>query len=131
MHRTDLVLLALPLSLALALAGCARGASNVGPYRSGDGGYALTADDGGDDDGAAGATGDDAGLGMGGAMSWPDAGAGDDPCANGVADGTETDIDCGGSTCDPCVSGAACLLNTDCASTFCSSAAPAMPGTCT
>jgi hypothetical protein len=41
-----------------------------------------------------------------------------DPCANGVRDGSESDIDCGG-TCVDCVSGAACNAASDCLSGLC------------
>ncbi|MFM2153050.1 MAG: hypothetical protein RL199_1485, partial [Pseudomonadota bacterium] len=47
-------------------------------------------------------------------------------CANGVKDVTdpavtnrETDLDCGGRVCGPCVSGRACAANTDCRSGVC------------
>ncbi|MFO0761084.1 MAG: hypothetical protein U0359_31690 [Byssovorax sp.] len=41
-------------------------------------------------------------------------------CNNGIKDGTETDVDCGGSSCaTPCGQGKACSAGTDCASTFC------------
>jgi hypothetical protein len=35
-------------------------------------------------------------------------------CGNGVRDGDETDVDCGGATCRPCAAGAACATSTDC-----------------
>lgn len=41
------------------------------------------------------------------------------PCANGVLDGDETAIDCGGPTCDPCQAGAVCLAARDCVSGAC------------
>lgn len=39
-------------------------------------------------------------------------------CANGVMDGPETDIDCGGD-CLPCLDSFHCAVETDCVSTFC------------
>jgi hypothetical protein len=37
------------------------------------------------------------------------------PCTNGIQDGNETDIDCGGATCAArCVSGQDCIMTTDC-----------------
>jgi hypothetical protein len=36
------------------------------------------------------------------------------PCANGRKDGTETDVDCGGTTCPKCDDGLRCKVNTDC-----------------
>lgn len=41
-------------------------------------------------------------------------------CADGLKDNLETDVDCGGGSCDKCASGKACLLSTDCASGICS-----------
>jgi hypothetical protein len=41
-----------------------------------------------------------------------------DPCDNGLLDGSETDVDCGGS-CGPCESGAACELAEDCGTGRC------------
>jgi hypothetical protein len=40
-------------------------------------------------------------------------------CANDRRDGTETDVDCGGSDCDQCVPGQACLVAGDCTSLVC------------
>ncbi len=41
-----------------------------------------------------------------------------DPCDNGLLDGSETDVDCGGS-CGPCEAGAACELAEDCGTGRC------------
>jgi hypothetical protein len=40
-------------------------------------------------------------------------------CTDGVLDGLETDVDCGGGTCPPCAVGKMCLLDSDCASGAC------------
>ncbi len=40
------------------------------------------------------------------------------PCTNGVKDGDETDVDCGGQ-CTHCAAGAACAVDADCASKAC------------
>lgn len=40
-------------------------------------------------------------------------------CSNGVIDGLETDVDCGGSQCLPCADGEACLVDDDCSSQVC------------
>lgn len=40
-------------------------------------------------------------------------------CEDGMLNGDETDIDCGGPECEPCQEGLACLEAGDCASTFC------------
>jgi hypothetical protein len=37
-------------------------------------------------------------------------------CTDGVQNGTETDVDCGGGSCPGCATGKACLMDTDCAS---------------
>ena len=62
----------------------------------------------------------------------PEAEAGDDDgaapaptsttpsCSNGVRDGAETDVDCGGGTCPPCANGRACSISSDCVSLVCS-----------
>jgi hypothetical protein len=42
-------------------------------------------------------------------------------CSNGIQDGNETGVDCGGGTCPACALGGGCLQNTDCVgSTVCS-----------
>jgi hypothetical protein len=40
-------------------------------------------------------------------------------CANGIKDGDETDVDCGGSTCPLCANGDVCNAGSDCASRVC------------
>ncbi len=42
-------------------------------------------------------------------------------CSDGVQDGDETDVDCGGATCAGCAVGRACLVDGDCASLACKS----------
>lgn len=42
------------------------------------------------------------------------------PCANGEQDGDETDVDCGGGTCDPCGPGGTCGSDDDCDTMICS-----------
>lgn len=41
-------------------------------------------------------------------------------CANGIKDSTETDVDCGGSCPNKCVTGKICNTNNDCSSSSCS-----------
>lgn len=48
-------------------------------------------------------------------------------CTDGVKNGTETAVDCGGTTCPKCSNGAACLVGGDCASTICSAGVCAAP----
>jgi uncharacterized protein (AIM24 family) len=45
-------------------------------------------------------------------------------CSNGAQDGSETDVDCGGSSCAPCGPGKGCADGSDCASALCNN------GTC-
>jgi hypothetical protein len=40
-------------------------------------------------------------------------------CSDGVRNGAETDIDCGGGTCPRCINGKACLTRNDCAGARC------------
>src|SRR5687767_7164882 len=40
-------------------------------------------------------------------------------CTNGVKDGDESDVDCGGGTCPVCANGDACNAGPDCASRVC------------
>jgi hypothetical protein len=41
-------------------------------------------------------------------------------CLDEAKNGTETDVDCGGATCNKCGNGKDCLISGDCTSTFCS-----------
>jgi hypothetical protein len=52
----------------------------------------------------------------------PDPRAGVASCANGVRDGDETDVDCGGKTCPACANGRSCGLPADCVSRACTDA---------
>ncbi len=40
-------------------------------------------------------------------------------CEDQIANGAETDEDCGGPDCDPCADGFSCLVGADCASAYC------------
>jgi hypothetical protein len=42
-------------------------------------------------------------------------------CADCAANGSETDVDCGGDACPPCTGGATCEVNGDCVSEVCDS----------
>lgn len=44
-------------------------------------------------------------------------------CSNGVKDGDEADVDCGGSTCTPCVDKKTCNVDSDCMSGNCDTTA--------
>ena len=53
-------------------------------------------------------------------------------CADGLVDGDESDVDCGGATCGPCDVGRACVRDDDCATGMCSGGTCAVAGpTCT
>ena len=52
-----------------------------------------------------------------------------DQCFNGILDGDETDVDCGGS-CNPCSEGKACIVDSDCRSGLCSEGVCEYPGNC-
>ncbi len=41
------------------------------------------------------------------------------PCANFIKDGSETDVDCGGPMCAPCIFGRNCAHGSDCESSVC------------
>jgi hypothetical protein len=45
-----------------------------------------------------------------------------DTCQNQVPDGNETDVDCGGSECGPCIPGQICKVASDCLSKVCEDA---------
>ncbi len=40
-------------------------------------------------------------------------------CTDGVKSGDETDVDCGGTYCDPCPQGAGCVMSSDCLNANC------------
>jgi len=46
-------------------------------------------------------------------------------CTNGMQDGTETDVDCGGGSCPACAVGGQCVFDSDCSNSVCTA------GTCT
>jgi formylglycine-generating enzyme required for sulfatase activity len=57
----------------------------------------------------------------------PGAGGGGDP-KNGVKDGNETDVDCGGTGAPPCADGKSCIAPSDCQSAVCKAGKCAAPG---
>ncbi|MEM6786837.1 MAG: hypothetical protein AAF715_04905 [Myxococcota bacterium] len=40
-------------------------------------------------------------------------------CTDGITNGMETDLDCGGTVCNPCINGDDCVLASDCQSNLC------------
>ncbi len=88
------------------------GANTSDSAGDGDGDGLPTGGTGGDGDGDSGGDGD-GDTPMGGQGSLPN------HCANGVTDaGRETDRDCGGE-CEPCRSGRACVVDSDCRNESC------------
>ncbi|AUX35703.1 MULTISPECIES: SUMF1/EgtB/PvdO family nonheme iron enzyme [Sorangium] len=88
--------------------------TGTGGQGSGTGGQGSgTGGDGGGTGGDGGGTG---GQGAGGGVPSPG-------CTNGVKDGGETSIDCGGGDCAPCPAGQACAAPTDCFSRRCEESA--------
>ncbi len=131
-------------------AGGASGGSGGGSGGSGDGtGGSSPGGAGGTGPGGAGGTGPGGagGTGPGGAGGTGPGGAGgtgpgdaggDDPdgggdsgsagsCTDEATNGNETDIDCGGGTCDKCGAGKICKADTDCKSGKCDSGKCADP----
>jgi plastocyanin len=101
----------------------------VGPAVVDDGGVL---DDGGTGSGGGAATGGGTSLGggsaTGGGATTGDAGPGS--CTDGLHNGAETDVDCGGGICPPCALTQACGGPTDCSSGVCNAGqcdTPAMP----
>jgi len=43
----------------------------------------------------------------------------EDPCLNGSREPWESDVDCGGPICEPCLTGSTCKVDADCTSTIC------------
>ncbi len=51
-------------------------------------------------------------------------------CSDGVSNGEETDVDCGGSSCEGCANQSECALDDDCLSGYCVDAICQMPRHC-
>jgi len=51
-------------------------------------------------------------------------------CDDGILNGDETSIDCGGGTCDSCSNGGSCQINSDCSSGICASGVCAFDAQC-
>jgi len=82
--------------------------------------------------GAGGTSSQGASAGLGGTNEAGAAGMGPEApnCEDGLVTGDETDKDCGGRTCQPCLSGARCVTGTDCQSAICTNQV-CQPPTCT
>jgi alpha-tubulin suppressor-like RCC1 family protein len=53
-----------------------------------------------------------------------------EPCSDGIKNGHETDVDCGGGTCPACAAGRACRVASDCATKLCLNGVCKAPPTC-
>jgi hypothetical protein len=51
-------------------------------------------------------------------------------CGDGVQNGSETDVDCGGGTCSRCAGGESCSVNSDCQTNLCAGGVCATTATC-
>ena len=85
----------------------------------GTGAAGAVADAGATSADAGGADATDASAADGGSGDGPDSGVDLGPCGNGVTDGTETGMDCGGAECPSCPDGERCLLSSDCSTFSC------------
>lgn len=61
-----------------------------------------------------------AGAGFTGSNPWANFASPAASCTDGIKDGNETDVDCGGGTCSTCALGKNCLASSDCQSAYCS-----------
>lgn len=104
-----------------------------------EGGTSQDSRDADSDDGTTSTPGSTDGDGTGGDSTEGDAtdgtgstGSTDDPptCADAIQNGEETDVDCGGGTCDPCEDGQVCLGGDDCASGECNDRGVCVAPTC-
>lgn len=105
--------------MALAVQGCDCGETLIPVPEPEDAG---TPDGGGSTDGGADAGMPDAGV--------VDAGPPPPTCVDAVANGTETDVDCGGAVCVRCGDGQQCVVPGDCFSGICASSRCAPRPTC-
>src|SRR5258706_12740723 len=79
---------------------------------SGEGGTGGEGEGGGASGGTAGASAGGADAGVGPVDAGPS-------CTDGIVNGAETDIDCGGPACPKCEVGATCKVPEDCTISFC------------
>jgi len=93
------------------------GSGGTGGTAGAGGGSTSTSTGGGGSAAAGGAGGSGAIGGTGGAGGT--GGGGPASCTNGILDGDETDIDCGGGSCPPCADGSSCVVPSDCLSGAC------------
>ncbi len=118
------------LALACACGGTpvksdAGGGSGGGGAAGGQGGGGTDAGldgggrDGGSKDGGGGGGGPDGGGGGGGAGGGSGGGGGVPSCTDNLRNGTETDVDCGGSCPTHCALGKTCSLGSDCVTPSC------------
>ena len=125
--RTALAALAAVAWAMVGAASCARGATESDPLS----GSTSTGTPGVGGSGGSGGSGGGSAA-TGGPMKTPCTKASQCPekicqggvcaaatCVNGKPDGTETDLDCGGPACGPCVLGKSCKIPSDCSTGIC------------
>lgn len=117
MHFAVAVRFSLLLLIAFAIS-CAEGLPSNPSMAMGEPDGSLDASPGG---GTMDSGKPDTGTGGTGGAAAMDAAVDSGPgeCADGEKNGLETDTDCGGPDCDPCVGGDNCVEGTDCASGTC------------
>jgi len=122
--------------LALGLIGCALAATNGCSFHSleylGAGGN-VSGTGGDERAGRANANGGGSGAGAAGLSAGAGAaGVGPDlaHCDDSLKNGDETDLDCGGRICGPCLDGKTCAMGTDCQSAICTNTV-CQPPSCT
>ncbi|MEM7157417.1 MAG: hypothetical protein AAF799_31515 [Myxococcota bacterium] len=101
------------------LPGCANNCFDDGLLQTADAGCPVVTGGGTDDDGATAAD------------TAADSSGGGGSCSNGVQDGDETDVDCGGSCDEQCGSGQGCESNEDCQTEWCGDGMTCTDPTCT
>ncbi len=116
----------------------ASGAGASASTESGSGSGTPSSGSGGTPSSGSGGMGSSGGAGAGatpGAAGAGETGAAGAPpevpdCADELVTVDETDLDCGGRTCEPCADGKKCLAGTDCRSAICTNQV-CQPPTCT
>jgi hypothetical protein len=105
---------------ARAFGGSGGRASSTGGMASATGGKSGQGGSGmfGGGTGLGGEAGEPSVPSTGGVMTGTGGATPVDPCSDGERNGTETDVDCGG-TCDPCEGGKACKVGSDCRGAGC------------
>ncbi len=114
--KTSAVVVVIGLGLlGSALASCSSDDTKPRPISNGAGGSSSSSTGGNSSSGNTSSSSGEGGNGTGGNGTG---GNSSGECSNGIQDGQETQVDCGGPTCGKCV-GEACTESTQCASAVC------------